>query len=556
MKRDHPDSEPEQSDEVANLILRLVKQPPEIIERVISYIRKDNLSIFLDCHVLVPHVLPYFEKHVCLDSSFGEPRGPLIWQTFDPVVEEDLPRLLMRDLQEFIKRFDKYPEEVSTMVCMEVELSYEDKELRRPEDTPVDSECEDDYIEIDMQEYIPRWCEVYLDLLKNVKYWNVIEAFNEFGGVEAFDALAPYMNIRAVRIGVGQHDGLRNPEMIPVLISKIPESVERLEINLKLELRDIDYSRFTHLESLKGPVVSGDVIRLVPRILKSLDIYVVGDNREPVSFEDSGEVPPALKHFKIDSPDKFLHLDELVKQMTNLESFEVTNGCDSALIDSLPVTITSLSLTKCDIRAKSIMRFQKLKILVLLDCTFPQGLFVSEKNFPKLRTFEWKAGGDNYMRASLSGAVFPRGLYNILLEGDFIIDNFQAPPELRTLVLGSCLIPTISNFKLPDKLVQLEVRFTDLKSLNGFHFPTALMWVRISRNQKLSSMKNTNLAELKFLFYVDFRHNGDLTGSDEPDKLLRYKYSSFSQAENRDDGPANKQRRLDEDTDSSEAEVD
>ncbi|RCK60794.1 hypothetical protein Cantr_08292 [Candida viswanathii] len=530
------------------VFVNLVQQPPEIIQRVLSYIRLDCLSIFLDCKPLVPFILPYIKKHVVVFSKHETVSGPLNWQRFEREGGDGIP-LLMQELTAVMAKYDVCPKEATIHVAREVDYTYP-----RPIDPNADINSNVDafvefFEESKIKKRTAQWLASHGAVLRKIKHWNVLDkVIQQYSGWE-LELFKRYMNVKSLDFDLPEYDDEVDDAAREIIMREIPDDVIGLLFEMKESLKPFCFLRFSSLKKLMCPLDNGDQIELLPQTLESLNIYVSGADEE-VTFAETHKAPANVKELEVSSGHDFPNLGLIIQQMPKLESFKLEGSSGHSSIESLRLpekTLSKLHFSVCLLLTDwpTIRRFQNLTELYTVRGPFPHGVFVKKLEFPKLKVFEYLPNGMTFYNprygrnlpesenssTNLNDVILPLNLVKFLIEGDITIDKWKAPPKLQQVSFIYTRFPNGINFELPPSVQLLQIANTNLESLNDFRFPSDLMFLEIVGNRYLSSMKRTNLSDLKNLFYVNFQGSNLRGWCDRPNSMLKYKFDSFQEPE-------------------------
>ena len=128
--------------------------------------------------------------------------------------------------------------------------------------------------------------------------------------------------------------------------------------------------------------------------------------------------------------------------MKNLEVLKLVGG-HFTKVDDLKLSeskITKLSFVKCGsvMDYSNILKFTKLRKLRITDGRFPEELLKDESSLPSLRIFRFTTSWHTFWRNNLNEFKFPKNLTRLDLQGEFVIDKWEAPQKLRKLQLFNC----------------------------------------------------------------------------------------------------------------------
>lgn len=546
----------EQTIDFDKLFISLVNLPPKVIKCILSYIRKDCLVLFLECNALVQFILHYIEKHVEIVLNRKEISGPLVWRTFDSVILNIC--LLIKEVNEIIKKYNIFPNEAT--ICLAehvVAMIEEDKNNEEGQETNA-ANTRNRRLRYDQETYnrlyqekLTKWCLNNQELLRKIKKWNIEDELYQGNGAGILTKITQYMNLKSIKIQFLEYDDELDKETCIQIMNDIPDSIFEIRILMDDELKNFNFLKYSSLKKLEVPITSHNQINLLPSTLESLSIYIPRRGIE-VTFDADDKVPPNLENFVVSVGYGFRGLGMLIQQMKKLKSFKIRFAGEIDNLKSLCLPdsdITSLIFESCEFNDYELIRkYKNLKTLSILRSDFPKGLFVSESDFPHLRTFEYLPNtliyynfrfgtppeSENSSTILNDKVIFPPNLRNISIEGDITIDNWVPPKDLLVLSLTQSRFPKGIKFKLPDTLILLQITGSTLKSLNNFHFPKRLKLLNMSGNRFLKSMKNTNLKHLEELFGVEFL-NTAITESDRPNNQIQYKFNNFTSPKNEND---------------------
>ena len=522
--------------------IAFLKLPPEIIQRVISYIRKDLLTIFLDCNALVPFILPYIERQVKIVTYTYEITGPLLWSSFE-LNTLNMPQLSMTKLKELMDSYKICPKEATIDIRANVDFTnYQEGNNITSDHDEENREAEYQLINL-VDESLDKWCEYNQEILGKVKNWRLQDKIYQRDGAKFLSKLNSYMNLMSIDVALPQFNNDVDPEARKEILNCIPNSVSGLSFDMKDELTSFNFLRYSYLRKLKCPITSRNQINLIPPSVESLNIYAY--NEAEVMFLDTDKVPPNLKEFAVITGFGYNNIEILIKQMDKLGSFKICQYWTSTRIESLCLpdsNITNLVIDSCGFDDySSIRKYKGLKRLKIIGSIILLNLLVSEDDFPNMQELIFMPSGmvnPNYLDASVSNLedpftplgdklVFPPNLANLEINSDFIFKTLNLPRKLNSLTLSRTIFPNGITFKLPDTLRYLKLSETKLRSLDDFHFPTNLEVLIIHCNRHLKSMTNTNLSSLGHLYFVDFFGNR-ICDPDKPRESNRYKYNTFN----------------------------
>ncbi|RCK56547.1 hypothetical protein Cantr_05340 [Candida viswanathii] len=509
--------------ELELLLINLINKPPHIIELVLSYMRRDCLGLFLDCEALVPFILPYVKEHVWLSSDNDVMHRPFHWRRFDSI-EVDAPVLQLYQLKHVMDSYNVCPREASVDIGAEIRsmllrgnYAYDEwvSEFIKGEINPSNEAL------------------IYLEMFSRIKNWHVIDkAVNE----ETYTVLAKLGGVPNVRsIGISHHFIFFHyltratsmyPETLPDDVLPTPTGMTKLHSeNERVSPQLYDYVPYSALKSLKLPVFLGDELTSLPEALEDLSIDL--ESYDFYNRIDPVLAPPNLKSLEVTFTEEMYWINDLSLLTPNLESFSISGYHDGDLKEFLlpESKLINLALIDCPSlgNISLLKEFKQLIQLTIVNSPIPEKLFESAGVFPRLRRFKFV--DPDYVdspETGLNEAVFPISLTELHVEAAFILDGLKLPPNLRILLLWKCKFPNGISFTIPENVFKLELRDTDLKSMDDIRFPTGLLYLNISGNKYLNSMKNTNLNDLTELFEVVIEGNGDLSGSDKPNTQLLY----------------------------------
>ena len=521
--------------------IAFLKLPPEIIQRVISYIRKDLLTIFLDCNALVPFILPYIERQVEIVTYIYKITGPLLWSSFE-LNTLNMPQLSMTKLKELMDSYKICPKEATIDIRANVDFTnYQEGNNITSDHDEENREAEYQLINL-VDESLDKWCEYNQEILGKVKNWRLQDKIYQRDGAQFLSKLNSYMNLMSFDVMFPEYDDV-DPETQKEILNCIPESVSCLSFDMKDGLINSNFLKYSYLRKLKCPITSRNQINLIPPSVESLNIYAY--NEAEVMFLDTDKVPPNLKEFAVITGFGYNNIEILIKQMDKLGSFKICQYWTSTRIESLCLpdsNITNLVIDSCGFDDySSIRKYKGLKRLKIIGSIILLNLLVSEDDFPNMQELIFMPSGmvnPNYLDASVSNLedpftplgdklVFPPNLANLEINSDFIFKTLNLPRKLNSLTLSRTIFPNGITFKLPDTLRYLKLSETKLRSLDDFHFPTNLEALIIHCNRHLKSMTNTNLSSLGHLYFVDFFGNR-ICDPDKPRESNRYKYNTFN----------------------------
>ncbi|KAI5957707.1 hypothetical protein KGF57_002973 [Candida theae] len=292
------------------------------------------------------------------------------------------------------------------------------------------------------------------------------------------------------------------------------------------------------LETLRLGKVLPQHVRYIPKTLHRLELTDVHTSR--------CKLPTSIRELRIEVKNLAESVID-VAYLDNLRSFEykgcVTIRCMSHLSDMhLPKTIESVSI-QCSrmLSLNGIEVLTNLQKLVVIDC--PDLVLFFTPVFPATLThleFSFKSCQQRLMERNrvvfqIPGTSSLEAVRFVYDSGAFLLaveDEFQLPTRLRTLILknhqgiyfgpkfhlpnlqtlvvekiyklnSSRLMSGLANCK---KLNRLTLKDSGIESMDDVKFPSNLTSLDLSRNL-LSSMRNTNLKQLKYLQSMDLYHN-------------------------------------------------
>ncbi|KAK6876187.1 hypothetical protein K4I79_005822, partial [Candida tropicalis] len=271
--------------------IAFLKLPPEIIQRVISYIRKDLLTIFLDCNALVPFILPYIERQVEIVTYIYEITGPLLWSSFESNTL-NMPQLSMTKLKELMDSYKICPKEATIDIRANVDFTnYQEGNNITSDHDEENREAEYQLINL-VDESLDKWCEYNQEILGKVKNWRLQDKIYQRDGAQFLSKLNSYMNLMSFDVMFPEYDDV-DPETQKEILNCIPESVSCLSFDMKDGSINSNFLKYSYLRKLKCPITSRNQINLIPPSVESLNIYAY--NEAEVMFLDTDKVPPNLK---------------------------------------------------------------------------------------------------------------------------------------------------------------------------------------------------------------------------------------------------------------------
>lgn len=498
----------------------MVRSPPNVIKEVLSCIPKDFLGYFVNCKALIPYILPYITEHVVMCEIHYPEFIPIESRRFvKPFI--DAPVIPADQLMSIATEYNLKLKNVSVPLTIEMQTliserklnAYKKTNLAKTSGLPGIKKTEDGF----GMEDIMAWGVRYLPLFCRIDLLHIV---TEFDSTDTYFTLAMFkglVKLGTVVLKFNDGDALEKTARISTLI---PPTLTCFRFTDPRVIPGHFYTRFTNLKELQVENMLTSQIEYLPNSLEMLILDNLVDDEDLKKVV----VPKNLKVFKSGVERAKKNYLKLIHAMKNLEVLKLVGG-HFTKVDDLKLSeskITKLSFVKCGsvMDYSNILKFTKLRKLRITDGRFPEELLKDESSLPSLRIFRFTTSWHTFWRNNLNEFKFPKNLTRLDLQGEFVIDKWEAPQKLRKLQLFNCNFVDIKNCKLPPNLVYFQIGCTKLTNLDNVQFPTGLIVLILTLNDELESMANTNLPKLTQFKDVAVRYNGSSNAVEKKTKAL------------------------------------
>lgn len=509
--------------------LNFIRLPDDIIELILTYIRKDHLGFFLDCYPLVKFIIPYLKEKVTLVKSFWNLSEPLNAKRFE-IKFLNCPMLLVEELQEFAIKYDFHIKEVNVLLSYEIASLYlklkeepKTKKKKIPKKVLKKDESGVYYVN-PSREDVREWVEYYSPLMKRIKWLNISDDSDTVDFYLLLLGVWSYSSVGSLMVNID----FKSSDRAKGILLNLPTGLNHLE----LYYRGIVTERFyTHFENLKELIVEIMFVTEFKTLPDTLEMLQVEELHEGGLLRNY-KTPENLKYFKANVSNSLKNYLLLIREMKNLEVLKIISA-EAKSLEEFGLNESKITCLKfgycCYLNDYSaLLRFPKLKKLSMDNSKFPDELFHDGSNLPSLREFKYVNDDPLGCDFNLDKIKFPDNLSTLKLQGAFQINNWKIPLKLNRLELYFPNFLSLTNFKLPPNLVYFKIADSDVENLDNLQFPTGLITLIIIENEELTSMVNTNLVKLTELKNVGIFYNNKSMVSDEPNKDVKCWYNSFT----------------------------